>query len=849
MRAIATAATFLVTAVAQVPARPTSMAPLSAEDEARTFHLPPGYRMELVAKEPMVIEPVMCTWDADGHLFVAEMRTYVQDIDGTGTDAPKSRIVRLTDRDGDGRMDEAVTFAEGLVLPRMVLPLDDRVLVMETYDGILWSYRDTDGDGKADGREQVFAYGKSGANLEHQDSALSWAVDNWVYSAMGSKRHRFGAAGGLVSEGVPHEFAQWGLALDDLGRAYFSSAGGERPAYGYQQPAQYGQLDLPEQFAKGFEEPFPLVALPDVQGGTGRLKPDGTLNYFTGCCGQSIQRGSALPADTLGDYFVCEPVGRLVRRAKIDVVAGKRVLRNAHPGSEFLRSTDPNFRPIWSANGPDGCLYFVDMYRGIIQESNWVKADSYLRPQVLALGLEKNIGRGRIWRLVHDSKRPARAPQMLQKTNAQLVAALTDDDGWRRDTAQKLLVLRGARDVAPALLAMAARGPTPLARVHALWTLDGLGLTKAGPLVAAFADDDARVRETAVRVGETLLRAGDQELLPHLRALSADPAIDVQVQVVRSLRYVAGDAGRDFLIDVLAANPDNELLQAAGKSSLRRGAEQEEPGLASLSAADLGRWRNGRETFRTLCISCHGPDGKGMPAGELRLAPPLVASRWLLQSDEVAIRILLHGLTGAIDGKEYPGNLMAPQNANPDPWIADVLTYVRNAFGNAGAPVVAAEVARVRQQQAGRTKPWRPEELQLMLPVGKEQMAQWGITASHTGEGCDRAIDGDPATRWTTGTELQPGLWFQIDFGSPFAVSELRLDTQRSAGDYPRGFALRVSADGAQWSEPLVEGKGDGPITRIAVPEPRAARFVRIEQTGSQPGLWWSIHELQVFGR
>src|SRR5690242_3770734 len=114
---------------AQSPAKPASTAPLSPDAEAATFHLPPGYRLELVASEPMVVEPVMCVWDADGHMFVAEMRTYVQDVDGTGTDEPKSRIVRLTDRDGDGRMDEAVTFADGLVLPRMVLPLDDRVLV------------------------------------------------------------------------------------------------------------------------------------------------------------------------------------------------------------------------------------------------------------------------------------------------------------------------------------------------------------------------------------------------------------------------------------------------------------------------------------------------------------------------------------------------------------------------------------------------------------------------------------------------------------------------------------------------------------------------------------------------
>lgn len=840
-------AAFSAAVAAQSPAVPASMAPLSPADEAKTFHLPPGYQLELVASEPMVIEPAMCAWDADGHLFVAELRTYVQDIDGTGTDEPRSRIVRLTDRDGDGRMDDAVTFADGLVLPRMVLPLDDRVLVMETYAGILWSYRDRDRDGRADGREVVFEYGKSGANLEHQDSALSWGIDNWLYTAMGSKRLRFDEAGKLVGEDVPHEFAQWGLALDDLGRAYLSSAGGERAAYDFQQPVQYGLLDLPEQFEKGFEEPFPLVALPDVQGGPGRLKPDGTLNHFTGCCGQSIQRGSALPADTLGDYFVCEPVGRLVRRAKVDVQDGKRVLRNAHPQSEFLRSTDPNFRPVWSANGPDGCLYFVDMYRGIIQESNWVKKDSYLRPQVAKLGLDQNVGRGRIWRLVHEAHRPNRVPQLLQASDAELVAALAHADGFRRDTAQKLLVLRQAVGVSPALRQLVARGPTPLSRVHALWTLDGLGRTDRATVMVAGADADARVRETAVRVAETLLRAGDAELMPMLRQLAQDPAIDVRLQVLRSLRYLPGEAGSDLVLDLMASQPQHALVQAVGRSSLTHGKEAAEPGLARLAAADLQRWRLGRETYRTLCISCHGPDGRGMPAGELRLAPPLVASRWLLQSDEVPIRILLHGLTGAIDGVEYPGNLMPPQAANPDSWIADVLTYVRNSFGNVGSALQAADVARVRATFASRTEVWRADQLAALLPVAHEQMAKWQLTASSAGEAVVRAIDGEAGTRWTTGAEQTPGQWFQIDFGAPVTVRELRLDARGSDGDYPRGYALRASDDGEHWHEPLITGNGDGPQTRITLPAPQRTRFLRVEQTGRQPGLWWSIHDLQVF--
>jgi putative membrane-bound dehydrogenase-like protein len=847
MRSVLSVVFFAAAIAAQAPSVPATVAPLSPKEEAQTFHLPPGYRVELVASEPMVIEPAMCNWDADGHLFVAELRTYVQDIDGTGTDEPRSRIVRLTDRDGDGRMDEAVTFVDGLVLPRMVLPLDDRVLVMETYSGLLFSYRDRDGDGKSDEREQVFDFGKSGANLEHQDSALTWGIDNWLYSTMGEKRLRFGKDGKIFGEDVPHQFAQWGLALDDLGRAFFSSGGAERVAYDFQQPVQYGLLNLPDQFEPGFEEPFSLVALPDVQGGPGRLKPDGTLNHFTGCCGPSIMRGSSLPADTLGDLFVCEPVGRLVRRAKVDVVAGKRVLRNAHPQSEFLRSTDPNFRPVWSGNGPDGCLYFVDMYRGIIQESNWVKEGSYLREQVAKLGLDKNIGRGRIWRVVHEAHTPAQMPLLLHASDEELVAALGHADGFRRDTAQKLLVLRRAAGVAQDLQKMAVHGASPLSRCHALWTLDGLEQTDQATLLSAFADPDARVRETAVRVAETMLRAGDAGLLLALRKLSVDPEIDVRVQVLRSLRYVQGEAGRDLVIDLMSSQPKNELIQSVGRSSLAHGVLVVEPALARLEILDIKRWQHGRETYRTLCISCHGPDGLGVASGALRLAPPLAKSRWLLQSDEVPVRILLHGLTGAIDGVEYQGNLMAAQAGNPDGWIADVLTYARNSFGNEGAPLRAIDIARVRKAFAARTSPWHPADLAPLLPVASDLMAKWILTDSKKSEGCGNAVDGDPSTRWTTGAEQQPGQWLQIDFGGQLTVREMCLDARGSNGDYPRGFSVCTSGDGEHWSAPLVAGKGDGPQTRITPPTPFSARFVRIEQTGTEKGLYWSVHNLQVF--
>ena len=126
------------------------------------------------------------------------------------------------------------------------------------------------------------------------------------------------------------------------------------------------------------------------------------------------------------------------------------------------------------ATAPDGTLYIMDMYRGIIQEGEWVRPGSYLRRMVEQHQLEKNFGRGRIWRLVHKDFKPGPQPHMLDETPAQLVTHLAHPNGWWRDTAQKLLVLRGDKSVVPALVNMARSDKEPLARIHALWTLEGL---------------------------------------------------------------------------------------------------------------------------------------------------------------------------------------------------------------------------------------------------------------------------------------------------------------------------------------------------------------------------------------
>jgi len=820
----------------------------SPEESMKRIHLAPGYRLELVAAEPMIEEPVLCVWDGDARMYVAEMRTYMQDAEGTDQDLPKSRVSLLEDTDGDGRMDKVTRFIDKLVLPRMILPLDDRIIVNETYTEDYYSYRDTNGDGVADEKILLYPGGESGGNLEHQNSALTWGLDNWIYSArLGTKRHRF-TNGKWKTEQVYGDNGQWGLAMDDLGRFFLSAAGGEKPAYGFQQLPQYGKMSLPGELEQDFQAVFPIVEMVDVQGGLGRVdKKRGGLNRFTGCAGQSIYRGDQLPDDFNGDYILPEPVGRLVRRAKVTQIDGKTVLSNAYENSEFIASTDKNFRPLWSATGPDGCLYIVDMYRGIIQEGNWTRKGSYLRGVIDKEGFAKNIGRGRIYRVVHESTVRKTPPQMLELSTEQLVKELSHPNGWRRDTAQKLIVLRSTKSIVPVLEKLVRAGESPLGRMHALWTLDGLDATAKPLIVTALHDSDPRVRLAAIRLSEPLL-ADDPNLVQEVADAGFVDDMTVVVQAVNSLRFAKSDLARQLINEFAAAYSNSDLVLASAQTSLRYREGSGSPTFANLNATTLKQMKRGYQTYTLLCIRCHGPDGKGAISSDgLQLAPSLANSPRLLASPELPARILLHGLSGPIEGKKYPG-LMESMKRQDDEWIASALTYVRNSFGNAGSAVSAAEVARVRSVTRDRTQPYTVEELAEFTPVSLDVMKTWELSASHGGEHVRAAIDGNPNSRYSTNGSMKPGMWFAFNMRQPYNVTSLVLDTQKSRGDYPRGYAISISDDGKNWSSPIVEGKSKNAITEIRFPAGVSAQFVKIEQTG-QHGLFWSIHELKVYGK
>ena len=509
---------------------------LTAAQEAKTFDIRDDYKMELVLSDPIIREPVAVAFDGDGRMFVAEMRTYMQDIDGRNQLTPKSCVSVHWSSKHNGVYDKHAIFADNLILPRMIMALgDEGVLINETDTDDIYLYRDTKHDGVADKKELWHRGGGRGGNLEHQASGMVWSLDNWIYTAVNSYRLRV-KGNQVIQENIPANGGQWGITQDDYGKTWNCNAGYEVGPEQYLVPIMYGQYHFPNEMpSTEFVEVWPLVGLADYQGGLSRVRPsDKTLNHFTGTCGPDIYRGDRLPADLRGDLLFCEPVGRLIRRSKLVDHQAFTELVNAYQSqhSEFIRSTDPNFRPVNLATAPDGSLYVVDMYRGIIQESAWVNPGSYLRGIVEQYHLDRNFGRGRIWRLTHKGYTPGPQPHMLHETPAQLVKHIEHPNGWWRDTAQKLLVLKGDKSVVPALLNLTRTHPNNVVRVQALWTLEGLDSIDPPLIRERMKDKDAKVRAAAIRVSETLYKAGDHSLVPDIEALAKDPDPNVVLQAL-----------------------------------------------------------------------------------------------------------------------------------------------------------------------------------------------------------------------------------------------------------------------------------------------------------------------------
>ena len=854
--------------------------------QQKLFLLPPGYNIELVLSDPEIQDPVGVTFDGNGRMYVLEMRSYMQDADGSGSRQPISRISRHEDTDGDGVYDKHTVFADKMVMPRIAFPLGDGVILgLETDNRDLYKYTDSDGDGIADKKELFYPGFGRVTNMEWQPGGLTWALDNWLYSTYNPFRLRIAPSGKVLREETEANGGQWWSAQDNYGKVWWVDGGGEIGPVNFQTPIVYGAFNVPDNFEPEFQVPWPAPGgISDMQGGLRRLRlPDGTLNHFTAASGVEIYRGDRLPQDAIGDLFFNEPVGRIVRRAKIVVTEGLTQLRNAYARSEFVRSTDPLFRPVSISNAPDGSLYLVDMYTGIIQDAQWAGPGTYLRRKIEQYDLDKQHNWGRIWRISYEGMPLDRGlPRMYQETPAQLVDHLEHPNGWWRDTAQKLLVLRQDKSVVPALRTMARASANHLARIHAVWTLEGLDALDAGLAREFMKSPDPQLRIQGIRASESLYKAtpGDKSFAADYRAMTQDPDPGVVIQAMLTMNLQRIPDARS-LIRTIADSSSVRGVKEIGSQLLQpRQSQGQGPALSDTGAGTVNftveqrRSRQRGETiYKELCGTCHGSDAKGAPmagAEGVAMAPALAGSPHVQAHRDYVIKVLLNGLMGPIDGKEYPGGVMVPMGTNTDEWVADIATYIRSGFGNAAAPVTADQVAAVRKESA-RTTPWTFAELEPHIPALLANTSAWKVSASHNTEAAANVLGN--VGRWDTGAPQQPGMWFEIELPNDVTVSELQIDSTvrgrplfppgggRGAGATGRGrgrgaflraigpvsYSVQVSSDGSSWGPPVAQGDGQTPTTTISF-EPVRAKFIRVTQTGTaENGEAWGIQQVRIY--
>jgi len=689
----------------------TDFTPLSPEESLSRIQLPPGYKVELVAAEPMVQEPVALCWDGDGRMYVAEMNTYMIDGNGTGEFKPVSRVKMLEDLDGDGKMDKSTIFIDSLLLPRSLLMVGDELLVGVTNNQSIYAYKDTNGDGKADQKRMVFKNDVLDIrNLEHQNGGWVWNMDNWIYPTRDNLRYRY-VKGQLIADTMmDNMIGQWGMTTDNYGRLFYSEAGPGLPAVQIQQLPAYGALNFADQYSQDFTKPWPVVSNVDAQSGPNVLRAeDSTLKEFTSGCGQSIFRGDRLPKDMQGDYFIAEPVARIIKRGKVINKNGKIVLEDAYQEKDWLASTDLNFRPLNTYTGPDGAFYIVDMYHGIIQESEWTKPGTYLGKMIAQKELYKNRGMGRIYRVVHETIQPDKArPQLIKAKPEELLKILDHPNGWWRDQAQQLLIVRNEQTIVPQLKNIVKGNSLTfviksgeLAVVHALWTLEGLNAIDKEIISAALKHPHPQVRKAAIWISELYIKQQDPEIIAMLSTLKSDPSADVKFQLSLSLRYARLPEAIKLHQSLIEGNTDNQMIQFSHavykESKLTK--ELEEQRTKNLSPLERDLVNKGAKIYKQFCVDCHGVGGKGIVVtGKSMPAPPLAGSPRLKGDKTMNIQIMLWGLKGPVDGKTYP-NVMPSMRGNNDEWVASVLSYVRNSseIGNQSSIVTPQEVAKVRE--------------------------------------------------------------------------------------------------------------------------------------------------------
>ena len=734
---------------------------LSPAQALTTFQLEEGFQIELVASEPLIKSPIAMTFDNQGRIWVVEMQSYMTDINGSEEDQKESRIVILEDKDGDGVMDEAKVFLDKLGMPRAITIVEGGILYADPPN--LWfveNHNDEPGE-----RTLVDAAYAIGGNPEHQPNGLMRGIDNWYYNAKSSTRYRY-----IDNEWVKEktEFrGQWGISKDDYGRLFYNTNSNQLrgdlvpPSKLIRNPDFKEGTGINVEFSSN-QSVYPIRPTPGVNRGYQDwvLDQSAKLKAFTAACGPLIYRGHNYPEEFIGNAFVCEPAGNLIKRNTI-IGNGLYVEAvQAYEDKEFLASTDERFRPVSLYNAPDGNMYVVDMYKGIIQHE--VYLTDYLREQIKARELEKPLGLGRIYKITYMGnwkeqllnklfKQPSQ-PNLGNASDRELIQYLSHPNGWWRDNAQRLLVERNNKDAVSELIDLLKSDKSnDLAKLHAFWTLEGMDVFTPEIIQLGISSENHKVVAAALRIGERNKYNDDAAaiLAIYEEALKVDHEA-LRLQLALSLgEFMENHTKKvmDMLAFIAQQHDDEPLIREAtlssivGKEEMFRGLlKAKSPGSQamitslsesidkmamrnllsskSLSKTEQKQYILGKPLYETACASCHGLDGEGL----VPVAPPLVASEWVEGSEERLVLVVLHGLEGPITvkGKVYKVPEVQPvmpgikyNQEFTDEKIAALLTYIRNAWTNDASAIESETVSAIREATMDRKTPFTEQELKV----------------------------------------------------------------------------------------------------------------------------------------
>lgn len=573
------------------------IAPTPPDKAIDTLQIKPGYRIELAAAEPLVASPVAICWDELGRMYVAEMRGYSEH-----RDEKLSRVRLLHDDDNDGAYDRVTNFADDLLWPTAIACWDGGVFVGDAPD-ILY-LKDADGDGKAEIRKRVFT-GFGVHNVQGLLNSFHWGLDNRIHGSASS-------CGGQITvvdkpdskpvniSGRDFSFdprtldfrpesggAQHGMTFDDFGRKFVCSNSDhcQQVMYEDRYVARNPLLAAPgsrvsiatdgpqaEVFRSSPVEPWRIVrtrlrvagAVPGPIEGGGRA-----AGYFTGATGVTLVRGSAFAGDAMLGMAVVGDVGsNLVHRKQLTLDGVQYRADRVDKESEFLTSKDNWFRPAQFANGPDGALYVIDVYREVIEHPASL-------PPAIKKHLDLNSGRdrGRIWRVAPEKWHRTKVSRFNERTDSELVSLLYSENAWTRETAARL-IYQQQLPAAPALLTemIATEKVSEVGRIHALYCLAGLGKLDGESVLIGLTSPAPRLREHAIRLAGQEMKKWPAEMqhqvLRALNTLADDDDAQVRMQLAFTLGDVPATQRVSGLAKIISRDADDKWIRLACLTSL-----------------------------------------------------------------------------------------------------------------------------------------------------------------------------------------------------------------------------------------------------------------------------------------